>query len=385
MSVSGFAGFSLLVWQVILGTRSLIGLFIDDLPWALKIHKYLGIWGTLLVFAHPIALTIAWSLPLAYPLMPDFSSNYEIYVSFGRMAVILLLLVWFTSAIIKSRIKYRPWKYIHYLSYFAIVAAAIHGPYAGTSYSSKALSIVWYSMVILLIIALAMRLKFYFGIGRCRYLVTSNQKISQRSYLLQLQPQGGRQINNQPGQYLYIQLSSGGEYHPFSILYNDTKTGIISLGYKTYGKFTERMSRLQAGSSVFVDGAYGVFTSNIPPSDQAAIMIAGGIGITPFYSRIADSKRKRDVLFYCFKDESQAPLLDPIRSAMGERLIEVVGDDPDPVQRLINKQLLLSRLGNPIEYSYFICGPPGLISATRTILNDLGVNRRQIHAEEFNY
>jgi DMSO/TMAO reductase YedYZ heme-binding membrane subunit len=48
---------------------------------------------------------------------PSFITETEFHITLGRFALVLTLIVWITSAIVRSKIKWRPWKYIHLLSY----------------------------------------------------------------------------------------------------------------------------------------------------------------------------------------------------------------------------------------------------------------------------
>lgn len=68
----------------------------------------------------------------------------------------------------------------------------------------------------------------------------------------------------------------------FSICSTPRNTDSIELGIKLYGEFTHRAVELKVGDNVEIVGPYGVFT--LPESATNVIMIAGGIGITPFLS-----------------------------------------------------------------------------------------------------
>ncbi|MEQ1666390.1 MAG: hypothetical protein ABL927_13550, partial [Bdellovibrionales bacterium] len=82
--ITGFIGTVFLMWQFILGTRTITGLIYKDQNWALKIHKWLGKWGTLAIFAHPILITYAYGESLLYSFIPGFKDSFETAVSWGR-------------------------------------------------------------------------------------------------------------------------------------------------------------------------------------------------------------------------------------------------------------------------------------------------------------
>jgi hypothetical protein len=53
-------GIVLLLWMYILGTKSVMGLVFRDLAPVLKIHKWIGKYGTLAIFLHPVLITFSY-------------------------------------------------------------------------------------------------------------------------------------------------------------------------------------------------------------------------------------------------------------------------------------------------------------------------------------
>jgi phthalate 4,5-dioxygenase reductase subunit len=106
-------------------------------------------------------------------------------------------------------------------------------------------------------------------------------------------------------------------------------------------------------------------TNNFPLDDQATsyILIAGGIGITPFLSMGYELKRQglKYYLHFCVRDEESAPLLDEVKNIFGDQLT-VYADGGDPAHG-IN---LTSVLENPVKGGHvYVCGPPGLVASVR--------------------
>jgi ferredoxin-NADP reductase len=117
--------------------------------------------------------------------------------------------------------------------------------------------------------------------------------------------------------------------------------------------------------------------NNLPlGSAKRTVMIAGGIGITPFASMAyALSRENRDfVIHYCARSAVEAPLLSQLKEVCGDRL-----------------QCWFSREGNRFDLatlgSYdpdtdvYICGPEKLLDAVRAQLSDWPEDR--IHSEVF--
>lgn len=84
----------------ILGAKSVMGLIFSDLAPVLSIHKWLGKYGVLAVFVHPLLVTFSFGESLLYSFIPHIGTLYERHVTLGRISFWLLLLTWFVSALL---------------------------------------------------------------------------------------------------------------------------------------------------------------------------------------------------------------------------------------------------------------------------------------------
>jgi len=145
-----------------------------------------------------------------------------------------------------------------------------------------------------------------------------------------------------------------------------------------------------------IEGPAGDFTLH-RNAQRAAVLLAGGIGITPFHSMVLDAHhehRPQDVyLFYANRRPEDAAFLD----ALGEvaaadpklRFIPTMSEMEhsqrpwDGEVGTISKELLtrhLSGLQGPI---YYVAGPPGMVGSLRDVLLTAGVDEDDIRSEEF--
>ena len=96
----------------------------------------------------------------------------------------------------------------------------------------------------------------------------------------------GREITSwQAGQYITIQVlleNQWSEAHPFTISAPPGEE-LLRVTIKNVGTFTSRMQHVEVLTPVKVSGPFGKFCQNIQLR-QNIVMIAGGIGITPFLS-----------------------------------------------------------------------------------------------------
>lgn len=102
-NVLGYIGAIVLLVQILFGSRHIFKYFTTDTVLVNKMHKLLGIYGTLFVFAHPIVEMQAYMASIEWIYTPNFIIDSEKYISFGRFALLLVLIVWITSAVFCTR------------------------------------------------------------------------------------------------------------------------------------------------------------------------------------------------------------------------------------------------------------------------------------------
>lgn len=391
-NITGFIGAALLVWSFLLGFRSLVSLITPDLVWVLGIHKWIGKYGVLLIILHPILEMISYLEGVAWLFVPDLSSQTETHISYGRLAFLLLLIIYITSALIRDRLKFRPWLYVHYLSYPLMFFTFLHANEIGT-YLNKypALKALWFTLFTLFGILVVYRLVEWGGWLSPKYRVVGKYKQTENINVLVLEPLG-RWLLPDPGQFVYLQLKSFGETHPFSVMEYDSQTGKIILGIKTFGAFTQKIDILEVGNKVNLTGPFGVFTKEAH-NDKPKVLIAGGIGITPFVDVVKKYKTDDTILLYATRSRSQLILHQLFQQALGDNYKVFLSDEaniqePNVTSGLITADSLISAVGGQSHlnsYQYFLCGPPPFMKGVKQSLITLGVPDPQIFTEEFSY
>jgi ferredoxin-NADP reductase len=122
-----------------------------------------------------------------------------------------------------------------------------------------------------------------------RYTVRSVERKDDILLLTLIPKQQGRRLNFQAGQYAAIGFTRRGRPTPmrcFSIV-SSPSDDALQFAMRVRGNFTQVAATLAAGDDVYVQGPFGDFTID-PVYDQRVVMLAGGIGITPFLSMIRD-------------------------------------------------------------------------------------------------
>ena len=121
---------------------------------------------------------------------------------------------------------------------------------------------------------------------------------------------------------------------------------------------------------------------NLFPLDLRArkhLLIAGGIGITPFMAQTAqlDAMEARFELHYAARNRSLGAYMDDLTARHGDRVHRYFDEEGDA----IDLKALLS--GQPLGTHLYVCGPKGMINWVLTTAAALGWPKGAVHSEEF--
>ena len=160
--------------------------------------------------------------------------------------------------------------------------------------------------------------------------------------------------------------------------------------------FKRSLKSMAAGGRVALRGPAGLFTLD-PANSRPAVLLAGGIGVTPFVSMLreaAHSKLARDLwLFYSNRRPEDAAFLGEL-AALSRRhaRCRFVGTmvEMDKSKQpwsgetgFLDRAMLERHLKSLGESVYYIAGPPGLVEAMRKMLAGAGVAGDATHTDEF--
>jgi len=391
-AVLGYLGIVLLIWMSILGAKGVIGNFFGDLAPVLRIHKWLGKYGTLLIFAHPLFITISYGESILYSFIPLITTWSQRHILLGQIAFWVLLLTWIISALVRERLSWRTWKYLHYLAYICIPFALLHVPALGSQQRAHALVNAYFMMLVATFIVISLiRLTSLFNLDRARYRIARHIQLTPVDFMLQLEPIGPRRLAPRFGQYVYVKLGFISEDHPFSVTQYEAATGIISVTYRVSGMYTKELNKSAVGKEVLLVGPYGTFMHEIDDETSPVVYIAGGIGITPFVGRIMQESAVREQwLFAANRSRELAVLYDPLKKSLGDRAIAIYSTQVGTLvaneeKGYITSAVLQKYLGDPHRYRYFICGPPTMMGAMHELLLSMGIDPRRVQSETFGW
>jgi len=199
-----------------------------------------------------------------------------------------------------------------------------------------------------------------------------------------------------PGQYGFFRLRGkdahgivlDGEPHPFSFtggLAHQPDSYRTSICVKALGDFTSKLQNLSLPVAGSWEGPFGNFT---PPLHGDCLMIAGGIGITPFlswleYFRVQGTPGKCRLL-WTMKTEAELfcpELMDVSLNSAGLE-ISMHYSGADDSKRLTPEQLQAALEGLKQAHIY-LCGPPAFMQVLTNHYLTNGILRNRIHTEAF--
>ena len=205
-----------------------------------------------------------------------------------------------------------------------------------------------------------------------------------------------------PGQFIDITLlnpketDSEGNTRGFSIASAPDEDFIMVATRLRDTAFKRVLKSIPLGAEVRVEGPFGNLRLHNDKM-RAAVVLTGGIGITPFRSILlhaATEKLPHHIfLFYANRRPEDAPFLSELQELEKKnpnfKLIACMSEmekssQPWSGERgLINHALLEKYLKGVSSAVYYITGPPAMVKAMHTILTDTGTDDDNIRIEEF--
>lgn len=162
---------------------------------------------------------------------------------------------------------------------------------------------------------------------------------------------------------------------------------------QTGSAFKRTMAEAQPGLAVEIDGPWGDFVLHDDAS-RPAVFLAGGIGITPFHSMIADAIGRRlphrIILVYSNRTAAAAAFLDELlvweRANPTLRVVTAMtGQSPEGSARggRISAELIAEHAGRDGRPIYYTAGTEVFVAAMRDSLKTMGVEDEDVRTDEF--
>ena len=160
--------------------------------------------------------------------------------------------------------------------------------------------------------------------------------------------------------------------------------------------FKRVLGGLAAGAPVKLRGPMGSF---VLPEDPArpVVMLAGGIGITPFMSMLRHAEHAKlpgsRTLLYSNRKPEDAPFIEELVALAARdprlKLVATMNEMEKSARPWTGERAMLDaaflerHLERGARPVYYLAGPPGLVSAMGKLLKEAGVPEADVRTDEF--
>lgn len=198
-----------------------------------------------------------------------------------------------------------------------------------------------------------------------------------------------------PVQFTFLSLMTeeGMDTRPMSIATSPTRPNLEYAVRISDSSYKRAFASLRPGDSVTVQGPYGDF---ILDEKRPAVLVAGGIGITPLKGmaeyaadrnlripvRLLCSNHTRDEIAYrseLEKLEKNNPKFTVFHTLTGENISE----DWEGLRGRINTEYLLKASEGLERPNYYLCGTPSMVKACFDLLQRMEVSEHDVNYEVF--
>lgn len=347
-----------------------------------KQHQLTGKIVFALILAHPIFLLFgrAGLERLIKIYLLDFG---EVAYNYGKFAVLGFFIL--ISLTIFIKLPYHIWRRTHQFMIVPVIFVNLHVITISSDVSTFLPLKVWILGLLQVgVLFYIYKVILYPFIGpKFEYKI---KRVNVRGLITEivLSPQK-KPLFFEPGQFVFAVFNSKNvttEEHPFSIS-SSPHQNEIRLSIKKSGDFTSTLPELKSGDIVKLYGPYGQFGRRALSSKKEVLMIAGGIGVTPFLSLTNYIKNKSIELnykiIYSYKNDTESIYKEELVELCGDKLITHHSDKNGH----LTGKVIQEKVGPIQNKLIFLCGPKNMmLSLTKQFL-DMGVKRRNIIFEDF--
>jgi predicted ferric reductase len=380
------------------------------IPWIEKVigldkltssHKKLGKPLVVILGLHLAVSVVSYSIRGQIPI---FEALWELNLGYFAIALAtlgyaLMLLITFSSIrAARARLSYETWFLIHLLSYLAVGVSIPHQLELGTDFLGQPLVVSFFTLLYAFVFGNLLVFRVLVPVAlslQTDLKISKLERLNPRTLYVEVSGRGISRFDFQAGQFFMLRILTPRQWwrpHPFSLSHHDGQSVGFTIGIR--GDDTSWISGNSVGTRVILEGPYGVFTE-LKRSRQHVALMGSGIGITPILS-LANSLAAQpgDVsILYRVSDLGDAPLvpdLEAVSQRFGHRLkIDAGPRGQSGVLSAADTEVgndasrLMQIFPNLHESDIYICGPRAWSDRLVETLETLGVDKNQIHIEEF--
>jgi predicted ferric reductase len=359
-------------------------------------HRRNGKVALSLLIVHAAAITTGYALGDGVSLPDEVGrllSGYPGVITAVAGLLTLIAVVVSSLVIVRRRLRYETWYFVHLYTYLAIALAFSHQIAAGREFvGDPTARAYWQGLYIATLAAVVLFRLGVPALRNARHRLRVERVIEEAPGVVSLEIGGARleQLKARAGQFFswrFLTREHWWQSHPYSL--SAAPDGRrLRITVKEVGDFSAGLKAIRPGTRVIFDGPHGAFTAAARRRPRVAL-IAGGVGITPIRALLEDLPGDPGdiTLVYRAAHEDDVILrveLEELALRRGIEVHYVLGDHrgPGAADRLSAGHL--ERLVPDIALrDVYVCGPPEMTAATGASLRRAGVPRRQVITERF--
>lgn len=395
---TGSIAMAYMVISMILSVRiGFINNMMGGLDKAYIVHKWVGIFAFAASILHWVvkeAPKVLVALELAPPKIKSGAGTSPItdfqksLFEFGNEAVEIAFYIMIAVIVISllKKVPYHIFRLVHKIIPALFLVAAYHSAtiqIKGQWFGSLGSYLLW-AMIILGSVVAVIELLQFVGKSRKVKAVIDGICYDKNEGIIDMRlslPEG--RFKYQAGQYIFLKFPFFSEPHPFSIASYDKDMKNIRIIIKELGDFTKELpGRIKEGDNVIIEGPYGNFTFDDESHRQ--IWIAGGIGVTPFMSRLeylaATSGEKKSIDFF-YSARGELPIKPVLEDLCKKAGVNFYYTDTTKCGRL-NIDTLKEKAKNMEGSSVWYCGPVRFCDYLKKALRQKSLNMK-LHYDNF--
>lgn len=226
----------------------------------------------------------------------------------------------------------------------------------------------------------------------------SRQPVAQGTMAFHLEKPAG--FDFRPGQAFEVILPGAAEgadgRHAFSIVSAPHEGELVFATRMRDSVYKRALAALPMGASLEIDGPFGSLTLH-RKIERPGVLIAGGIGITPFMSMLRSAAEQRSeqnlLLLYSNRRPEDAAFLAELQQLAQRhprlRLMATMTDMAHSQQAwngatgTIDGAFVRRAIAGLPAPIFYVAGPPSLVEAMRNTLVQAGVDEDDVRSEEF--
>ena len=396
MYLSGTLGTILMSAAVIISARfSIVNKFFGGLDKVYEVHKLTAALGFAFGLIH-FLMSFSNRMMIKYGVIPEpaHSTNpltdtaiypfYKAGYAFLEPAFIILIII--VAIAIIRKVPYHIFKYTHKIIPILYLQIALHAftvPFRGGWVNTLG-GYILQGMILFGAVGAIVTLFQLTGFKHTyRGTISKKDKPSSDIIYLKIKLENTDNFKFNAGQFVFLKFEKSFEAHQFSVASYDASSKELEFYIKECGDFTKKLyENISENTAVKVEGPYGEFTFQ---DTGKQVWIAGGIGITPFLSKINSlngNETNNVELIYSYMGKS--PFEDILVQQCAEKNVKLHIIDSQK-EGLLTFDKIMELSPDIVSSTVWFCGPVMFRKVVEDGMKQNNISLNKLHFDNFSF